>query len=74
MNLRLSKYRLSLRWFMGILSKTMALIFLSVLLCTWSLFVQANNILSVAEKLHYQHWYGYETVGFTVLLGASLAF
>lgn len=40
----------------------------------WSLFVQANNILSVAEKLHYQHWYGYETVGFTVLLGASLAF
>ena len=43
MNLRLSKYRLSLRWFMGILSKTMALIFLSVLLCTWSLFVQASG-------------------------------
>jgi len=40
----------------------------------WSVFLEANNILSASEKLSYQNWYGYDTVGFSILLGASVAF
>ena len=40
----------------------------------WSLFVQANNILGSSKALSYQQWYGYDNIGFNLLIGATIAF
>ena len=39
-----------------------------------SLFVQANNVLALAPKLNYQTWYGYNSMGAHLLLGATINF
>jgi len=39
-----------------------------------SLFVQANNVLALAPKLNYQNWYGYNSLGAHLLLGATILF
>ncbi|MDD3480229.1 MAG: hypothetical protein PHI42_07590 [Paludibacteraceae bacterium] len=40
----------------------------------WSLFVQANNILGSSKAFSYQQWYGYDNIGFNILIGATIAF
>lgn len=40
----------------------------------WSLFVEANNVLSLSKKLRYEEWYGYKSIGTNILFGASIAF
>jgi len=39
-----------------------------------SLFVQANNILALSPKLNYQNWYGYNSFGAQLLVGATILF
>ena len=40
----------------------------------WSLWLQANNLLALSKELRYQDWYGYENIGFNILIGLSVAF
>lgn len=40
----------------------------------WSLFVEANNILGSSQAFSYQQWYGYDNIGFNILIGATIAF
>lgn len=39
-----------------------------------SIFVQANNLLAISEKLRYQNWYGYDNIGTHVMAGISVSF
>ncbi|MDR0830845.1 MAG: hypothetical protein LBN95_12175 [Prevotellaceae bacterium] len=39
-----------------------------------SLFAQANNILALSPKLNYQRWYGYNSFGANLLVGATVLF
>ena len=40
----------------------------------WSLWLQANNLLALSKELRYQDWYGYDNIGFNILIGLSIAF
>ncbi len=40
----------------------------------WSVFLQANNLLSFSKELSYQQWYGYDNIGANILLGVSVGF
>lgn len=39
-----------------------------------SVFVQANNLLALSDKLRYQLWQGYDNIGMHILAGVSVAF
>lgn len=40
----------------------------------WTLWLQANNLLALSKELRYQDWYGYDNIGFNILIGLSVAF
>ena len=40
----------------------------------WTVFLAANNILGASDKLNYQWFYGYDTIGFNIMAGVNLAF
>ena len=39
-----------------------------------SLFIETSNWLSLAPSLRYYDWYGYQSLGFQCMIGASFAF
>ncbi|MDO4191503.1 MAG: hypothetical protein Q4D14_07500 [Bacteroidales bacterium] len=39
----------------------------------WSIFLKLNNLVAIGGK-NYQPWYGYDTIGFNAMIGASLRF
>ena len=40
----------------------------------WTVFLAANNILGASDKLNYQWFYGYDTLGFNIMAGFNVAF